>query len=158
VTADALARRATPVVLATAAVVALLHSVRPRPPALPVADRPPPLEPGPTTKVIRGVSTRRPRRPGKVRTGLSEPFTTPFSFIQVRVAFTGRELTRVETVEMSGLGARTQAINARAEPILRTEALRADGRTDIDTVTGATYTSQSYRKALQSAIDRARGG
>jgi uncharacterized protein with FMN-binding domain len=93
-----------------------------------------------------------------VRTGLSTPFTTPFSFIQVRVTFTGRELTRVETVEMSGVGARTQAINTRAEPILRAEALRADGRSDIDTVTGATYTSQSYRKALQSAIDRARGG
>jgi uncharacterized protein with FMN-binding domain len=157
-TARALARRAVPAALATAAVVALLAAVRPRPPALPVADRPPPLEAGPSTKVIRGVSTRRPRRRGRVRSGLSTPFTTPFSFIQVRVTFTGRELTRVETVEMSGVGARTQAINARAEPILRSEALRADGRSDIDTVTGATYTSQSYRKALQSAIDRARGG
>ena len=46
-------------------------------------------------------------------------------FIQVRVTFTGRELTRVETVEMTGTGARTQAINARAEPRLRAEALRA---------------------------------
>ena len=59
---------------------------------------------------------------------------------------------------MTGTGARTQAINSRAEPILREEALRADGRSDIDTVSGATYTSRSYRKALQSAIDRARGG
>jgi hypothetical protein len=157
-TASALARRAAPAAVATAAVVALLHGVRPRPPALPAADRPPPLEAGPSTKVIRGSSTRRPRRPGRLRTGLSEPFTTPFSFIQVRVTLTGRELTRVETVEMSGVGARTQAINARAEPILRAEALRADGRSDIDAGTGATYTSQSYRKALQSAIDRARGG
>jgi uncharacterized protein with FMN-binding domain len=74
----------------------------------------------------------------------------------VRVTFTGRELTRVETVEMTGTGARTQAINSRAEPILRAEALRA-GSAHIDVVTGATYTSQSYRRALQSAIDRARG-
>jgi uncharacterized protein with FMN-binding domain len=58
---------------------------------------------------------------------------------------------------MTGTGARTQAINARAEPILREEALRA-GSADIDAVTGATYTSRSYRLALQSAIDRARGG
>jgi uncharacterized protein with FMN-binding domain len=156
-TARALARRALPAALATVAVVALLAAVRPRPAALP-SDRPPALEAGPTTKIVRGVSSRRPRRPGRVRTGLSAPFTTPFSFIQVRVTFTGRELTRVETVEMSGVGARTQAINTRAEPILRAEALRADGRSDIDTVTGATYTSRSYRKALQSAIDRARGG
>jgi FMN-binding domain len=158
VTARGLARHAVPAALATAAVAVLLHAVRPRPPALPAAQRPPPLEAGPSTKVIRGASSRRPRRPGRVRSGLSEPFTTPFSFMQVRVTFTGRELTRVETVELSGVGARTQAINARAEPILRAEALRADGRSDIDAVTGATYTSQSYRKALQSAIDRARGG
>jgi uncharacterized protein with FMN-binding domain len=156
-TARAVARRAAPAALATAAVVALLASVRPRPPALPVAGRPPPIEAGPTTKTIGGVSSRRPRRGGRVRTGLSAAFTTPFSFMQVRVTFTGRELTRVETVEMSGTGARTQAINARAEPILREEALRA-GSADIDTVTGATYTSASYREALQSAIDRARGG
>jgi uncharacterized protein with FMN-binding domain len=156
VTAHAFARRAVPAALATAAVVALLASVRARPPALP-ARRPPVLQAGPTTKAIHGVSRKRARRKGRVRSALSEPFTTPFSFMQVRVTFTGRELTRVETVEMTGTGARTQAINARAEPILREEALRA-GSADIDTVTGATYTSRSYREALQSAIDRAQAG
>jgi hypothetical protein len=156
VTARALARRAVPAALATAGVVALLHSVRARPPALPVK-RPPPLAAGATTTIIHGVSSRPARRKGRVRSALSEPFTTPFSFMQVRVTFTGRELTRVETVEMSGTGARTQAINARAEPLLREEALRA-GSADIDVVTGATYTSRSYRAAIQSAIDRARSG
>jgi uncharacterized protein with FMN-binding domain len=156
VTARALARRAAPAAIAAAGVAALLHSVRARPPALPVG-RPPALQAGPTTKDLHGVSSRPARRKGRVRTGLGEPFTTPFSFMQVRVTFTGRELTRVETVDMTGTGARTQAINARAEPILREEALRA-GSADIDAVTGATYTSRSYRLALQSAIDRARGG
>jgi uncharacterized protein with FMN-binding domain len=156
VTARAFARRAVPAALATAAVVALLSSVRARPAPLP-ARRPPVLQAGPTTKAIHGVSSKPARRKGRVRSALSEPFTTPFSFMQVRVTFTGRELTRVETVEMTGTGARTQAINARAEPILREEALRA-GSADIDTVTGATYTSRSYRQALQSAIDRARSG
>jgi uncharacterized protein with FMN-binding domain len=61
----------------------------------------------------------------------------------------------VETVELTGENARTEAINARAEPILREEALRA-GSADIDVVTGATYTSRSYRKSLQAAIDKAR--
>jgi hypothetical protein len=156
VTARALVRRAVPAAVATAGVVALLQSVRARPPALPVR-RPPVLQAGPTTKAIHGVSSRPARRKGRVRRALGEPFTTPFSFMQVRVTFTGRELTRVETVEMTGTGARTQAINARAEPILREEALRA-GSADIDVVTGATYTSRSYRQALQSAIDRARRG
>jgi FMN-binding domain len=156
VTARSLARRAVPAAVATAGVVALLQSVRARPPALPVR-RPPVLQAGPTTKAIHGVSSRPARRKGRVRSALSEPFTTPFSFMQVRVTLTGRELTRVETVEMTGTGARTQAINARAEPILRAEALRA-GSANIDVVTGATYTSRSYRQALQSAIDRARRG
>jgi len=147
-----LARRAAPLAIATAGVAALLHSVRARPEPLPPDASVPKIEAGPTTKTIRGVSTRRPTATGRVRSGLSDAFTTPFSFIQVRVTFTGRELTRVETVEMTGTGARTQAINARAEPRLRA------GSADIDVVTGATYSSQSYRKALQSAIDKARHG
>jgi uncharacterized protein with FMN-binding domain len=151
----ALARRAAPVAIATAGVAALLHGVRARPQPLRPVPSAPRLEAGATTKVIKGVSSRPAPRRGRKRTGLSDAFTTPFSFMQVRVTFTGRRLTRVETVEMTGTGARTQAINERAEPILREEALRA-GTADIDVVTGATYTSQSYRKALQSAIDKAR--
>ena len=72
------------------------------------------------------------------------------------MTLTGGELTQVETVELTGDNARTQAINARAEPILREEALKA-GSAKIDVVSGATYTSQSYKQSLQAAIDRARG-
>lgn len=153
-----LARRAAPVAIAAAGVAALLHGVRARPQPLPADASLPKIEAGPTTKTVHGVSTRHPTARGRVRTGLSDAFTTPFSFIQVRVTFKGRQLTRVETVEMTGTGARTQAINARAEPLLRAEALRANGSADIDVVTGATYSSQSYQKALQSAIDKARHG
>ena len=85
----------------------------------------------------------------------TETATTPFSIIQLRVTLTGGELTRVETLELSGDNARTEAINARAEPILREEALKA-GSAKIDVVSGATYTSRSYRTSLQAAIDRAR--
>jgi uncharacterized protein with FMN-binding domain len=73
----------------------------------------------------------------------------------VRVTLTGGRLTRVETLELSGDDARTKAINDRAEPILRAEALRA-GSAEVDTVTGATYTSRTYRASLQAAIDAAR--
>ena len=155
VTTRGVTRRAALAVVAAAGVAALLHSVRARPQPLPPS-RPPPVAAGTSVKVIRGVSARRPAGKGRVRTGLSDAFTTPFSYIQVRVTFTGRRLTRVETVELTGTGARTQAINARAEPILREEALEA-GSAKIDVVSGATYTSESYRESLQSAIDRARG-
>ncbi len=140
-------RRAVPVAIATAAVVVLLANVRTRPPAIPVTKAPP--EPAP----VRRVSAKPAHGPGRSAT---ETRTTPFSVISVRVTLTGGELTRVETVDLTGANARTEAINARAEPILREEALKA-GSGKIDVVTGATYTSESYREALQAAIDRARG-
>ena len=74
----------------------------------------------------------------------------------MRVTLTGGELTPRRDGRADA--ARTpapQAINARAEPILREEALKA-GSAKIDVVTGATYTSRSYRKSLQAAIDEAR--
>jgi uncharacterized protein with FMN-binding domain len=148
-------RRAVPAVVATAAVVALLASVRARPPAIAVSRQAPPPQIAPEQPQRPMVSSREPTVKGRVRSANSEIFTTPFSIIEVRVTLTGKELTRVETVELSGDGARTQAINTRAEPILREEALKA-GSAKIDVVTGATYTSESYKLALQSAIDRAR--
>ena len=49
-----------------------------------------------------------------------------------------------------------QALNARAEPILRREALRA-GNAKVNVVSGATYTSESWIESLRSAIRAARG-
>jgi uncharacterized protein with FMN-binding domain len=153
-----LMRRAVPAAVATAAVVALLANVRARPPALTAPDgasAPPPPRVTAGQATVRRVSSKRPTSKGPTRTA-TQTATTPFSIISVRVTLTGDELTRVETVELSGTGARTQAINARAEPILREEALKA-GNAKIDIVSGATYTSQSYIRSLQAAIDRARG-
>jgi uncharacterized protein with FMN-binding domain len=156
VTRRDLARRAVPAAIATAAVVALLANVRARPEAPPVPDRvPPPPRIAADEPAPRRVSSKRPSRPGSSRTATGPTVATPFSVITVRVTLTGGELTRVETVNLSGNDARTQAINNRAEPILREEALRA-GSADIDVVTGATYTSESYIDSLQAAIDRAR--
>jgi uncharacterized protein with FMN-binding domain len=47
------------------------------------------------------------------------------------------------------------SINARATPTLASEVLSAQSAS-IDTVSGATYTSDSYKVSLQSAIDLAR--
>jgi uncharacterized protein with FMN-binding domain len=150
------ARRAVPAALATAAVVALLANVRSRPPSIAApagAQRQPPIS-ATVEPAVKRVSSKRPTRQGPVRSA-TETATTPFSIIQLRVTLTGGELTRVETLELSGDNARTEAINARAEPILREEALKA-GSAEIDVVSGATYTSRSYRTSLQAAIDRAR--
>jgi uncharacterized protein with FMN-binding domain len=90
------------------------------------------------------------------RSATGQALVTPFSVIQVRATLTHGRLTGVETVTLSGDGPHTEAINARAEPLLRAEALKAHSA-DIDVVTGATYTSRSWKDSLQSAIDKARG-
>ena len=65
------------------------------------------------------------------------------------------KLIDVQTLSLTGTDTHTQALNARAEPILREEALKA-GSADIDVVTGATYTSESWRDSLIAAIEAAR--
>jgi uncharacterized protein with FMN-binding domain len=95
-------------------------------------------------------------RPG-VRTGTGPLLTTPFSSIQVRAELTRGRLTGVQTLSLTGADAHTLAINRRAEPILREEALRA-GSADIDLVSGATFTSESWIESLRAAIRDARRG
>jgi uncharacterized protein with FMN-binding domain len=90
-----------------------------------------------------------------VRTVTGPAATTPFSLIQVQVTLTDGRLTGVRTVELTGDGPHTRALNARAEPILRREALRARSA-HVDTVSGATYTSRSWKLSLEAAIDKAR--
>ena len=104
----------------------------------------------------RAIATPPPRRSGEgTRSFLGPAMTTPFSAIQVRAFFTGRRLTGIETVLLSGDGPHTEALNARAEPILRESALEA-GSADVDVVSGATSTSQIWLDSLQGAIDKAR--
>jgi len=92
---------------------------------------------------------------GKSATGPA--MVTPFSVVQVRATLTDGRLTGVETVALSGDGPHTEALNARAEPILRAEALRA-GSAEIDVVTGATSTSEVWIESLRGAIRAARRG
>jgi uncharacterized protein with FMN-binding domain len=97
-----------------------------------------------------------PPRPG-VKTGTGPLLTTPFSSIQVRAELTRGRLTGVQTLALTGADAHTLAINRRAEPLLREEALLA-GDADIDVVSGATYTSESWIESLRAAIRDARRG
>ena len=107
-------------------------------------------------KTPRALETPAPMRSGEgARSVLGPAMTTPFSAIQVRAFFTGRRLTGIETVLLSGDGPHTEALNARAEPILRESALEA-GSADVDVVSGATSTSQIWLESLQGAIDEAR--
>ncbi|TQJ57641.1 FMN-binding protein [Streptomyces sp. NBC_00080] len=76
--------------------------------------------------------------------------------VQVRVTLKGGKLTDVTAVTYPQENPRDQQINAYAIPQLTREALTAQSA-DIDTVSGATYTSDGYRRSLQSALDSASG-
>lgn len=74
--------------------------------------------------------------------------------VQVKVTVSGGRVTDVAAVEYPTENPRDQQINSYALPQLRTEALAAQSA-DIDTVSGATYTSEGYKQSLQSALDAA---
>jgi uncharacterized protein with FMN-binding domain len=144
-------RRVLLALVVTVVAVVWLASYRTHPArhANPRAGLPPPERHAPPARP-------RPRPKPGVRTGRGPVITTPFSVIQVEATLTRGRLTGVRTVALSGDGPHTNALNARAEPILRREALRA-GSAEIDVVSGATYTSQSWRDSLAGAIEAARG-
>jgi uncharacterized protein with FMN-binding domain len=82
---------------------------------------------------------------------------TPYGPVQVQVqvqAETG-QLVDVAVVQFPDGDPTSRGINARALPRLRSEALAAQSA-QIDTVSGATYTTRGYEASLQSAIDAAR--
>ncbi|MCZ0990129.1 FMN-binding protein [Streptomyces diastatochromogenes] len=74
--------------------------------------------------------------------------------VQVRVTIKSGTLTDVTAVSYPQDNPRDQEINSYALPQLRREALAAQSA-QIDTVSGATYTSDGYRQSLQSALDSA---
>ncbi|MEU5323796.1 FMN-binding protein [Streptomyces sp. NPDC021056] len=86
------------------------------------------------------------------RTGT--PVQTRYGPVQVRVTLKNGRLTDVTAITYPQENPRDQQINAYAIPQLTREALTAQSA-DIDTVSGATYTSEGYRQSLQSALDSA---
>ena len=81
---------------------------------------------------------------------------TQFGDIQVRVVESAGKIVDIKALQLPSDRRRSREISQYSEPILHDEALQAQSA-QIDTVSGATYTSEAYRESLQSAIDRANG-
>jgi uncharacterized protein with FMN-binding domain len=73
--------------------------------------------------------------------------------VQVEVTIAGGTITDVQPLAVPYDRGRSQEINNYAVPILRQEIIDAQSA-QIDTVSGATYTSDGYRNSLQSALDQ----
>ncbi|MEU6355828.1 FMN-binding protein [Streptomyces sp. NPDC047072] len=100
-------------------------------------------------------STTAPAATG-TKTVTGDTVQTRWGPVQVRITLKDGKLTEVEAVTYPTENPRDQEINSYAIPRLRSEALTAQSA-DIDTVSGATYTSDGYRQSLQSALDSAAG-
>ena len=79
---------------------------------------------------------------------------TRYGPVQVAVTFTGSQIINVHTLQSPNDQSESQRISARSTPVLAKEVLAAQSAR-IDTVSGATYTSEGYRQSVQSAIDQA---
>ncbi|MDR6977257.1 uncharacterized protein with FMN-binding domain [Streptomyces sp. 3330] len=79
---------------------------------------------------------------------------TQYGAVQVRITVAGGKITKAEAVQAPKGGTSDQK-TALAVPKLNAAAVAA-GNADIDTVSSATYTSEGYKKSLQSALDKAK--
>ncbi|MGW3129260.1 FMN-binding protein [Streptomyces sp. NPDC001123] len=80
---------------------------------------------------------------------------TQYGPVQVRITVSGGKITKAEAVQAPKGGTSDQK-TALSVPKLNQEAVAA-GSADIDSVSGATYTSTGYKQSLQSALDQAGG-
>ncbi|WP_225076181.1 FMN-binding protein [Streptomyces sp. CoT10] len=91
----------------------------------------------------------------QTRTVTGDDAQTQYGPVQVRITVSGGRITKAETVQAPQGGVSGQKSDL-AVPRLNQEAVTAQSA-DIDTVSGATYTSGGYKKSLQSALDKAGG-
>ncbi|MEZ5229880.1 MAG: FMN-binding protein [Acidimicrobiales bacterium] len=80
-------------------------------------------------------------------------YSNRWGIVQVQATFDpDGTLTSVTTLQTPDGDRKSVSINNRAVPKLNSEALSVQSA-NVDTVSGATYTSNDYRRSLQSAID-----
>lgn len=88
----------------------------------------------------------------KIVTG--DPATNQYGNVQLKVTISSGKITKIEPVQLPSGDPKSSEISSYAEPMLRRSALSKQSA-KIDAVSGATYTSDSYTTALQSALDKA---
>lgn len=80
---------------------------------------------------------------------------TEYGPVQVQITVSGRRITAAAALQKPQ-GGRSDQVSGFAIPKLNQQAVAAQSA-DIDAVSGASYTSDGYRKSLQSALDRVGG-
>ncbi|HEX3650917.1 MAG TPA: FMN-binding protein [Pseudonocardiaceae bacterium] len=81
---------------------------------------------------------------------------TPYGPVQVAVVIDAGRIVDVRALRTPSDADRSVRLAALATPILRREVLTAQSAR-VDTVSGATYTSQGYARSVQYALDHPPG-
>ncbi|MEV7136134.1 FMN-binding protein [Arthrobacter sp. NPDC093128] len=79
---------------------------------------------------------------------------TRFGAVQVQITVKSGSITDVEALQLTDDDRKSIQISNRAAPLLRAEVLAAQSA-DVQTIGGATVTSDAYLSSLQAAIDAA---
>jgi len=99
-------------------------------------------------------TTTPPTTAAATRTVTGDPVDNQYGTVQVQVTLRGNTITDVNELQMPSDRQRSAEISSIAGPELRQEALQAQSG-QIDLLSGATFTSESYAQSLQSALDKA---
>jgi uncharacterized protein with FMN-binding domain len=138
-------RRAPIVIGATIAGTAGVLAFHPHAPAVRTASA--------STAVATATSSSKSSSGSTSGTATGDAIPTQYGDAQVRVTVKNGRIVSIEALQLQGNDPRSVEISSAAEPILRQEALSAQSA-NIDAVSGATYTSESYTQSLQSALDK----
>jgi hypothetical protein len=91
--------------------------------------------------------------PPAVATLVGDTVGTPYGNVQVQVSFSGSKITRIKVLQVPRESGRDAEIADYSVPILNREVLDSQSA-QVDSVSGATYTSEGYLQSVQSAIDK----
>jgi uncharacterized protein with FMN-binding domain len=82
-----------------------------------------------------------------------EDVSYQYGDIQLKATVSGGKVTEVSVAKANVTDPRSESIDEAALPQLREEALSAQS-SQINGVSGASYTSAAYKQSLQSALDK----
>ena len=79
---------------------------------------------------------------------------TRFGSVQVQITVQAGKITDVAALQLADAERKSVQISNRAAPLLRAEVLQSQSA-DVQTISGATVTSDAYLNSLQAALDAA---
>ena len=149
--------------LTTAALILLLSFKTPATTTFGTGNAPVVIPSTPAGTTSQPGATGQPAATGQTGTGQKGSFTgqktgsavqIPFGTVQVQVTFQGGKITDVQPVQMPSDQRHSAEISSAVAPMLHDEVLQAQSA-QVNTISGATYTSMGYLQSLQSALDQA---